>query len=575
MKSTAAVTLFFYLFLVMFIPVAGASPVTSENNFDDAKALGSSSIAAIGSVIGRADKALLQSSLAPNQLRGAFGESAMNVMMRSQGYSSLSPRLGPQGIDGLYLRFDSRGNPSSLIVAESKYGNSRLSMTSDGWQLSDKWTNKRLYALSKRYNEVSNIRSVTSSKLPTRGEMPRHVIEVDLGNGQKTYFWRNDANDSWKYDGPENTLEQAKKKAKSIGNYLEGASSGKVNYRKRLFQFKLEGDNLKISVGDGSKVNANGKISVTDTFEIKISALKKPEYAQEIEKEIIRQIRNKYPHITEAEAASSAKEMVKEAKDLQEIVEQARLNLFKTLAVSTALAGIIGGVFVGGIEALSELINEGHVNLSRVSKSFLMGSASAASGVLSGQGAVIWLTKTQLGYRISESLSSLLHTPSTALSANMLGALVGGSVASIVLALGGVMLGLYDEGAACRIAAVGLVGTAAGSLAGTATIGIATAIGTASTGTPIATLSGAVATKSALAWLGGGAVSAGGWGVAGGTLVLTGAGIFVFIAANTGMAYGFHVFDNYQEEKRISLMMDSLIYEKQFLLESARNSFNY
>lgn len=53
---------------------------------------------------------------------------------------------------------------------------------------------------------------------------------------------------------------------------------------------------------------------------------------------------------------------------------------------------------------------------------------------------------------------------------------------------------------------------------------IATAFGTASTGTAISSLSGAAATNAALAWLGGGALTAGGGGMAAGNAVLALAG---------------------------------------------------
>lgn len=54
--------------------------------------------------------------------------------------------------------------------------------------------------------------------------------------------------------------------------------------------------------------------------------------------------------------------------------------------------------------------------------------------------------------------------------------------------------------------------------------------GTAGTGTAISTLSGAAATKATLAWLGGGTLAAGGFGVAGGAVVLSVIGV--------GGAYG-------------------------------------
>jgi hypothetical protein len=66
-------------------------------------------------------------------------------------------------------------------------------------------------------------------------------------------------------------------------------------------------------------------------------------------------------------------------------------------------------------------------------------------------------------------------------------------------------------------------------------LGIATSIGTASTGTAIASLSGAAAENAILAWFGGGSIAAGGGGAALGSAVLSGivAGPAVFFAGIT------------------------------------------
>ena len=68
------------------------------------------------------------------------------------------------------------------------------------------------------------------------------------------------------------------------------------------------------------------------------------------------------------------------------------------------------------------------------------------------------------------------------------------------------------------------IAAGAGALAPTALMGIATTLGTASTGTAIATLSGAAATNAALAWIGGGALAAGGGGMAAGNAFLAACG---------------------------------------------------
>lgn len=68
----------------------------------------------------------------------------------------------------------------------------------------------------------------------------------------------------------------------------------------------------------------------------------------------------------------------------------------------------------------------------------------------------------------------------------------------------------------------GITAIGAGGLAGLAAYGSVGALATASSGTAIGTLTGAAATNATLAWLGGGALSAGGMGMAGGTVVLGG-----------------------------------------------------
>lgn len=65
-------------------------------------------------------------------------------------------------------------------------------------------------------------------------------------------------------------------------------------------------------------------------------------------------------------------------------------------------------------------------------------------------------------------------------------------------------------------------GVTTGALAAWGAYGSVGMLATASTGTAISTLSGAAATNATLAWLGGGALSAGGFGMAGGTLALGG-----------------------------------------------------
>ncbi|MBZ7977129.1 hypothetical protein AVBRAN12640_07585 [Campylobacter sp. RM12640] len=73
-----------------------------------------------------------------------------------------------------------------------------------------------------------------------------------------------------------------------------------------------------------------------------------------------------------------------------------------------------------------------------------------------------------------------------------------------------------------ELAGGGIASLGAGALAGVGAYGSVGLLASASTGTAIASLSGAAATNATLAWLGGGSLAAGGFGMAGGMVVLGG-----------------------------------------------------
>jgi hypothetical protein len=86
----------------------------------------------------------------------------------------------------------------------------------------------------------------------------------------------------------------------------------------------------------------------------------------------------------------------------------------------------------------------------------------------------------------------------------------------------------YLEAGGTLKGAVSALGAGAGASA--ATTGLVASLATASAGTAISSLSGAAAQGAILAWLGGGSPAAGGWGMAGGALVLGGITVAPVIA---------------------------------------------
>lgn len=129
----------------------------------------------------------------------------------------------------------------------------------------------------------------------------------------------------------------------------------------------------------------------------------------------------------------------------------------------------------------------------------------------------------------------------------------------------------FDEIHGVSVVANLLMGATAGAVGGSVMATVASsgttsavmAIGTASTGTKIATLHGAAATKATLAALGGGGISAGGGGIALGTLVLNaaslGAGVLV---EGIAMAYAGSVSRKKAEEAKDEMRKNEVIIRK-------------
>lgn len=78
-----------------------------------------------------------------NIQKGNYGEMKMDVYFESLGYERISGdrviglnQSTHHGIDGVYFKPD--GHPP-FIIAEAKYGSSKLGKTRDGIQMSDTW----------------------------------------------------------------------------------------------------------------------------------------------------------------------------------------------------------------------------------------------------------------------------------------------------------------------------------------------------------------------------------------------------------------------------------------------------
>jgi hypothetical protein len=124
-----------------------------------------------------------------------------------------------------------------------------------------------------------------------------------------------------------------------------------------------------------------------------------------------------------------------------------------------------------------------------------------------------------------------------------LGGVAGGIFTSALISYGLWLLDLCDLRTAHRSMVAGAVGTMGGVAVWFGSQAAVVAFGTASTGTALSSLSGAVAAKATMAWFAGGAISAGGGGVAMGTIILTGGVAIVGIVLGAGVTFLFKFLD--------------------------------
>lgn len=117
---------------------------------------------------------------------------------------------------------------------------------------------------------------------------------------------------------------------------------------------------------------------------------------------------------------------------------------------------------------------------------------------------------------------------------------------------------------AVKVASGGLASLGTGVAAAYGAYTGTMALGTASTGAAISGLSGVAASNATLAWLGGGALSAGGYGVAGGTLVLGG------VVAGPALAVGGLIMSA-QSKKKLNVAYENLS-EAKTIREEMKNA---
>lgn len=487
-----------------------------------------------------------QPTYALNHIKGDLGELMMNrvftssVLKHTGGWGILTPTaVGRNGIDGLYIKMDSLGNPRSLLVADAKVNSAQLGYTKTGKQMSRQWIAPRLSRTADSYRKLSASLSDSKTRLIRSKSIPKRIIlskqiNVQINDKASAVLWKTPKGYAFFSHDPGVTSEQVRRQIAATANYLQSAADGNIAYRSRLFTYKAEAGKHVIAI---KNLDANGNV-VSSGKPIKGTFEQLPvEYRRAIRHAAIRTLgeqRNVYglPKYSK----STLKKMVEQCCEDPEYFNKVCTQP-KVMPSSVRIAVTIGTatVVAGGLDALTQYLTTGEINWRQT------GTIALLSG-----------TSTAVGLAASSGLQAL--GCSTAMSS-----LGGGSIAGALMAYGMYAMGYCSLGQANLNAATSLAAT--GAIVATPAVMAAIAVtwGTTSTGVAISSLSGAAMTNAILAWWGGGAIAAGGGGMAaGGTAIAFATGgiaVVVLAIPAVYMTYK-HFADSAQQHRYLQGMID-------------------
>ena len=533
-----------------------------SQNFSLPRTVVATGAAAAATSLSHADLAYLRTRVSSNTrgFKGAFGENIAqktfleNMLNKSGNWKSVTPRLGSQGLDHVFVQYNKDGLPKNLMVAESKYGSSRLGFTKDGTQMGSKWINNRLVKLGEHYTSLSKVADIKLEKAPA---FRKFETEIHLKNGKTRLFWRNSRSEPWKFSGTQSELAEAQANAKEMGRFFDKAGKGFISYRSRIFHIRAKGNDAVINIYDAKNINPEVKITnlkalpqASKPLIIKNAFNKSfPELEREITKTLL----------NDSEGKLAVKDAKQYAKDL---VKDFKQDLFKeyswgNLARTTLLTSIGAGAVAAGIDAGIQFVTTGNVNIKQVA---LTGGAVAA-GTLIGQGIKIGLTHLVLKNMISlspasiglaSSIGTIIPVSAFLSYGNWLAGNVDLLTATINFGISSVSGYVLDQFIMPSVVMPASIAAASGLLSACGA--------TASTGVAIGSLSGAAAKSATLAWLGGGSLASGGFGAAGGMVVLSGAVAVAAVALTIAVTFAVGKYDEYAERQKIEELIR--IYSK-------------
>lgn len=526
-----------YFFTLCCIPLlAGAEAKTLDT--ETAAAVGWT---AMGSVLAKADVAIAKSFVCgTTTAKGAFGEASANenavkffAEEKMKDWKSITPRIGPQGIDHIFLKFKENGKICGLIIGESKYGSSRLNFTKDGIQLGRGWIKARVGKLAGKYIGVSKV-----TKVACAPAYPDYKLSVFLKNSKEVFFWKSKKRGfrQWQFGGAPEELAEASKQAVNYGNYLIKVGKGEAKYRPRLYEIKPKGNDVKLTIRDASNIDevkkqSKLKIIHEETFKNILDKKISPD----LKGEIYKQLKSKLKGYNATELEELTDSVAKNLTPKKLLSNYGAVQIAKRY-VSRA---VLGGLAFVPMDMAMQLSN-GRLDL----KMSLLSGVGNMGGIVYAQSTQAVLMKSQWIQKIAPKLVKTLGVSSTKLMTGS-SLLNGCIVTTAILCYGQYALGYSDLETANKDMLATSVGVATATVAGWGAMATISAFASASTGTAISTLSGAAVTNACLAWIGGGSVAAGGGGAALGGVIFSGGTLLVAIAATSAVYF---IYDEYNKE---------------------------
>lgn len=485
-------------------------------------------------------------------IKGRITESVMTssaireLLADTGGWHPISPRLAPQGIDGLFIKVDGQGRPHGLLVAEAKFGSSQLGQTLSGRQMSSPWVQLRLHRLASDYSRFAD-----HLRQPCRfmTQMPKDVrgLAVPLQGNRTATIWIDDNGMPTVYCRHPATGSEVQYQLRLVGHHLEAGAKGEIPYRARLFRLSTNG---KQFVMESKPLDSAGHLIGGPENDGRVIRGPFSELTPRVQHSLVRVLEHEFK--AQGYGPNEARQMARRASQdpeyLQNMRRQAVWSWRAGLDWRISVAGGVAMLVASAFELIAVGMNRSD-SWERAGTRVLLAGVSGIAGHLAAAQFQALLVGTEIGRNILHCLPETIAGHS---SANFLGSSAGGAVASIVFLIGFRFMGWTDNRELGRGMVSSIGGVTAGALASAATMATVMTFGTASTGTAIASLSGAAATNAALASLGGGSLAVGGGGMALGSAVLTGGAALVVVGTGIALKLAFKKLDDIHQRRLIA-----------------------